>query len=359
MGQAAFTQASAAYCHECVAGKFQSIASQVYCLDCGHGRYQPAGGATACITCPAGKFARDAHTACSLCVAGRYQHAAGSNDCIDCEKGTFSAEVGLKACPHCPAGKFQHLPGNGTCLSCPSGKFQPQGRQERCSECASCDWTANQEEQTTCKPHPVDCVISQWGAWGGCSSSCDAGFRTRERVISVMGTCGGIPCAHTRETKSCFMRTCPCQSMKCTLEEHTCKFGAERKWRGFPQFNKQRFDAHFRGNCDGRKHYSIRVHHTNSERYGMGHHCKIVDQASKLCLCLCHDQYRSDADGTPLLEPALPKKAGGGGGGQAGEGGALSPVAVAASERPWASMYASLVQHSHEQAARVSSSAAP
>ena len=94
--------------------------------------------------------------------------------------------------------------------------------------------------------------------------------------------------------------------MKCSLEVHTCKFGAERKWRGYPQFNEHRFNNHFKGNCDGRAHYSIRVHHSNSERWGMGHHCQIVDKASKACLCRCHDQYRSsDANSAaPLLQPA-------------------------------------------------------
>jgi hypothetical protein len=139
--------------------------------------------------------------------------------------------------------------------------------------------------------------------------------------------------------------------MKCSLEEHTCKFGAERKWRGYPQFNAERFDDKFKGNCDGRTHYSIRVHHTNSERWGMGHRCKIVDQASKACLCLCHDQYRGgEADDGKGLEPTSVTPA--------QQLVALSPAPVKSSEeRSWQNIYDSLVQHAHAQAARVSSSA--
>jgi hypothetical protein len=136
-----------------------------------------------------------------------------------------------------------------------------------------------------------DCVLSDWGDWGACSASCDAGFRVRTRNILVDGTCGGIPCAHTRETKSCFRESCPCKSLRCVLEHHKCPVGAQRDFYAFPQhglFHKARlYDE-----CDGRTHYTIRVHHDHNEHYGSGHHCWITNQATGECKCRCHDEYR-------------------------------------------------------------------
>ena len=54
----------------------------------------------------------------------------------------------------------------------------------------------------------VDCQLTPWSTWSGCSLSCGEGFRSRNRRISVAPAHGGKPCNTTRETSTCNLRKC-------------------------------------------------------------------------------------------------------------------------------------------------------
>ena len=95
------------------------------------------------------------------------------------------------------------------------------------------------------------------------------------------------------------MKTCPCESVTCKLEEHTCDFGRRKS----AQSNPSLWLSHkLYKNCDGRTHYSIRVMHTKGEKWGGGHKCK-MDVAKEKCHCTCHNRYK------PSFAATLPEAA--------------------------------------------------
>lgn len=54
-------------------------------------------------------------------------------------------------------------------------------------------------DNTPPPPTPVDCVVSEWGAWGACTN----GTRTRTRTIVTQPANGGAACPPLTETQSC------------------------------------------------------------------------------------------------------------------------------------------------------------
>lgn len=60
------------------------------------------------------------------------------------------------------------------------------------------------------RPCPEDCLLSDWSAWGNCSSWCGSGEQTRQRHILRAAREGGAPCGTLNETKACHvLRPCP------------------------------------------------------------------------------------------------------------------------------------------------------
>ena len=43
----------------------------------------------------------------------------------------------------------------------------------------------------------VDCVWSDWGSWGTCTSTCAGGQQSRIRTIVADGQYGGVNCSET------------------------------------------------------------------------------------------------------------------------------------------------------------------
>jgi hypothetical protein len=67
------------------------------------------------------------------------------------------------------------------------------------------------------QPCPVDCVVSDWSAWGACSLPCGGGVQTRFRTIITPAANGGTPCPlNLTETQSCNTQPCP---INCVLGE--------------------------------------------------------------------------------------------------------------------------------------------
>ena len=58
-------------------------------------------------------------------------------------------------------------------------------------------------------PCPVDCVVSDWKDWTGCSKSCGLGINVRGRNIDVQPQHGGEACPLLEEQHTCNARPCP------------------------------------------------------------------------------------------------------------------------------------------------------
>ena len=67
---------------------------------------------------------------------------------------------------------------------------------------------------------PVDCTVSEWSAWSGCSVECGSGERTRTRTIVTDASCGGVECPPLSESEACNGDVCAviCGSAVCTPE---------------------------------------------------------------------------------------------------------------------------------------------
>jgi len=79
------------------------------------------------------------------------------------------------------------------------------------------------------KPCPVDCIVSEWTAWGACSKACSGGTAKRNRKITTQMKDGGKSCPGIEMRKACNVGSC---SDPCTLKKWTpwsacsrrCKF---------------------------------------------------------------------------------------------------------------------------------------
>lgn len=115
----------------------------------------------------------------------------------------------------------------GPCaLKCTYGDWVPQGtcsqpcngvrRETRTSSCSNCDMalvaslcpdTAREAPCSTPQCGVADCVLSEWSAFGDCSSPCGPGVQKRTRSITTPASGGGAPCGTLMEEQPC---TTPC-----------------------------------------------------------------------------------------------------------------------------------------------------
>lgn len=58
-------------------------------------------------------------------------------------------------------------------------------------------------------PCPLNCTVSQWGAWTDCSRTCGTGNHARTRSITQQRTDGGSQCPSTSEEGPCEQYPCP------------------------------------------------------------------------------------------------------------------------------------------------------
>lgn len=97
----------------------------------------------------------------------------------------------------------------------------------------------NTRTSTTCNtaPCPVDCKVSAWGGWGGCSKACGTGLQKRARRVSRRVANGGKTCPKLEESKKCNTNPCP---VNCAMKawgswakcSKTCAGGTQRRTRG-------------------------------------------------------------------------------------------------------------------------------
>jgi len=69
-------------------------------------------------------------------------------------------------------------------------------------------------------PCPIDCKVSMWSRFSGCSSECGGGVRERMRKIKRHPKYEGEPCGDLTETEACNMQAC----------DRNCKLGHWGKW---------------------------------------------------------------------------------------------------------------------------------
>eukprot|EP00930_Biecheleria_cincta_P054939 TRINITY_DN41312_c0_g1_i1.p1 TRINITY_DN41312_c0_g1~~TRINITY_DN41312_c0_g1_i1.p1 ORF type:complete len:1369 (-),score=168.96 TRINITY_DN41312_c0_g1_i1:58-3600(-) len=82
-------------------------------------------------------------------------------------------------------------------------------------------------ESATCSLHrcPIDCKMSDWADWSGCSTSCGAGVIERTRTVKTSSMYGGAACVDetlTFQKRMCVKDTCPVD----------CAWADWQDWRG-------------------------------------------------------------------------------------------------------------------------------
>jgi len=55
----------------------------------------------------------------------------------------------------------------------------------------------------------VDCVLSDWSAFGDCSATCGGGTKERTRSNTTQAANGGAACSELSESRSCNTDGCP------------------------------------------------------------------------------------------------------------------------------------------------------
>jgi hypothetical protein len=67
---------------------------------------------------------------------------------------------------------------------------------------------------------PINCVMSGWSLYSGCTHSCGSGTQSRTRRIETQSNFGGAACGKTKEVKQCNTEACPVD----------CVLGAFGEW---------------------------------------------------------------------------------------------------------------------------------
>jgi hypothetical protein len=280
-------------------------------------------------------------------------------DHIDCTATTCSyggtcaedgAGTGLYACTcaanyygqhcdthECPAGQYQD--GFGTCTACPGDSISTSQGGVGLASCTPCDrcFGANGDNTACTVEHDIDCVPSDWSAWGSCSTTCAEGDASRTRVIVTDKCHDGIPCTLTKQHKTCLHAVCPCSLVICKYEAHSCtdytageesilwggsvntangnyhhtnqvassyvrnvgmeNLGTEVSFDETGAVNvEDTHDATLMCNSEN----SVRVYHDNGEPLSpaelvtaksTGHHCR---SSGGVCQCKCHSSFHHD-----------------------------------------------------------------
>jgi hypothetical protein len=239
-------------CVHCAAGTYSDAAGRAACKLCAKGRFGASGvtGATDhlthCLTCPAGQFQEaDGMTTCVHCESGKYTHDAHDMiQCLDCAVVDDARKYDTKGL----AGQAQCWPVPVDCKEGPYSLYDTctrscaTGQQTRtrtplrqpsapaacgvdpslCNqawgggrECDSSTYTWSETRKCNEHPCPVDCVVSQWGHWDGCTKTCGSGGTYRVRVVTTPLKDGGKECPALRDP---VVGLKPCNQHKCGLD---------------------------------------------------------------------------------------------------------------------------------------------
>lgn len=78
--------------------------------------------------------------------------------------------------------------------------------------------TTTKTETCNADSCPVDCSLSDWSTWGGCSVSCGGGTSTRSRSEDVSPAFGGVACGAMTDQQTCNTHSCP---IDCQVSDFT------------------------------------------------------------------------------------------------------------------------------------------
>jgi hypothetical protein len=127
-----------------------------------------------------------------------------------CENTKTTAACNTKACPiDCAVSSWQSW--GGCTKACGSGT---QNRRRTITTQVknggkACP-TLKASRACNTKPCPVNCVVSNWGSWGSCSKTCASGTSRRTRSITTQPKNGGAKCpSPLSENKACNTQYCP------------------------------------------------------------------------------------------------------------------------------------------------------
>lgn len=152
---------------------------------------------------------------CSVACGGGTQQRSrevtqsAANGGAICPALTESRLCNTQGCPvDCTVGAFSDW---GSCSKNCGGGLRTRSRPvvtEAANGGAACPVL---EESETCntQPCPVDCVVSEWEAFGTCSATCGGGTHTRKRTVVTPASNGGAVCPPLEETASCNTQGCP------------------------------------------------------------------------------------------------------------------------------------------------------
>ena len=83
---------------------------------------------------------------------------------------------------------------------------------------------------------PVNCKLSGWESWTGCSTTCGGGVSKRTRSEEISPSFGGWPCGRKTETRACNVQHCPVNCVVSRFASYsrcsvTCGGGARVRMR--------------------------------------------------------------------------------------------------------------------------------
>jgi len=144
------SDAGAAQCTDCVAGKYMDSEGQITCRDCAVGHYCPVPGLATQTICAAGGFAPAPGGAveCTVCAPGQYMSLEGSTACVDCVKGFY-----------CPPGRVFEEASEQT--PCPVGMNSPK-RARTCTKCPYEEWCVEGKCNEGHKGLACDMCLMNW-----------------------------------------------------------------------------------------------------------------------------------------------------------------------------------------------------
>lgn len=133
--------------------------------------------------------------------------------------GPTSETVGcnLQPCPiNCQVGNWSAW--SSCSATCGTG-FQSRTRPVLVAAAhggAACPVTTETISCNT-QPCPLDCRVSDWGAWGTCQGSCGLGYQIRSRNVTRPSGNGGKPCPALQSSAECY--NAPCPKTSCTVTQ--------------------------------------------------------------------------------------------------------------------------------------------
>lgn len=148
------------------------------------------------------------------------QQANGGLPCV----GATNEEIrcNTQTCPvDCQLDEWS--PWTGCTVTCGGGTMTRQRTVLEPSRDGGAACTGESFQEAACSQVqcPVDCVVTDWSPWSGCSTTCGGGVNLRFRIAQVESAFGGVPCP------SSLTETLECSDAPCPVD---CKLGDWRDW---------------------------------------------------------------------------------------------------------------------------------